>query len=119
MEGRARTRGKTETEGRDTPEEKGKRRQARENKVQANLDDPKENRKVGDPDDSAGRAARSDTRQQHVDGESPTSMRKMQTAEKAEDNVNQKKIEKSEECGSSGMCRRSRRRGDPRVSHTP
>ena len=62
-------RGKAETEARDMPK--------------ANLEDPREdiqeNRKVGDTKDSAGRA--SDTSHQNVDGESPTSMRKMQTAE--------------------------------------
>ena len=44
--------------------------------------------------------------------ESPTSTKKTQTAEKAE-NLNQKKIEKSEECGSSGMWRRSRKKRRP------
>ena len=42
-----------------------------------------------------GRAARSDTRHQNVDGESPTPMKKMQTAEKTEDNLKQNKMEKS------------------------
>ena len=64
-----------------------------------------ENRNVGDTKDSGGRAASSDTRHQEVDEESPTSMSEMQTAEKAKNNLNQKKMEKSEECGSSGMWR--------------
>ena len=85
------------------PKEQGKRRKARERKVQANLEDPRENihenRKVGDTNDSAGRPSRWDTSHQTVDGESPTSMRHMQTAEKAGDNLNQNQMEKSEECG--------------------
>ena len=62
-----------------------------ERKAQSNLEDPREdvqeNRKVEDTKDRAGRAARSDTSYQTVDGESLTSMRKMQTAENAEDNL--------------------------------
>ena len=62
-----------------------------ERKGQSNLEDPREdvheNRKVGDIKDRAGRAARSDTSHQNVDGESLSPMRKMQTAENAEDNL--------------------------------
>ena len=62
-----------------------------ERKGQSNLEDPREdvqkNRKVGDTKDRARRAARSDTCHQNVDGESLSSMRKMQTAENAEDNL--------------------------------
>ena len=77
------------------------------------------NRKVGDTGDSSGRAARSDTSHQNVDGESLTSMREMQPAEKMEDRLNQKKMETSEECGSSGMWRRSRTiRGLASITHT-
>ena len=68
------------------PKEDGKRRKSRERTVEAHLEgsreDIQENRKVGDSRDSAGRAARSDTSRENVDGESPTSSRKMQTAEK-------------------------------------
>ena len=73
-------------------------------------EDIRENRKAGVNEDSAGHAARSDTRRQNVDEESPASMRKVQTAEVAEDNLAQKKMEKSEECGSSGTRRRWRRK---------
>ena len=39
--------------------------------------------------------------------------------EEAEDNLNQKKMEKSEECGSSGMWRRSRTRmGAASITYT-
>ena len=51
-------------------------------------------RRVGDTMDSAGHAARSDTSHQSVNGESLASVRKMQTVEKAEDTLTQKKIEK-------------------------
>ena len=101
------------TEARDVPKEKGKTTKGT-GKVQANWADPcgdiQENRKVGHTNNSAGRAARSDTSQQNAEGKSPMSMRTKQTAEKAEDNRNQNKMEKSEECGSSGMWRRSSRR---------
>ena len=49
-----------------------------------------------------GHAARSDTSRQNVHGDSPASMTKMQTAQKAKDNLNHKKMEKSRRCGSSG-----------------
>ena len=62
---------------------------------------------------SAGRAAMSDTSHQNVDGETPSSTRKMQAAEKAVDNLNQQKMEKSEECGSLGMWRRARTKRRP------
>ena len=69
------------------PKEEGKRRKSRERTVEAHLEgsreDIQENRKVGDSRDSAGRAARSDTSRENVDEESPTSSRKMQTAEKS------------------------------------
>ena len=114
---KASAKGKAETEARGIPKEKGKQRMARERQVQANLEDPRkdiqENWKVGDNKESAGRAARSDTRHQKVDGESPASMRKMQTAEKAEHNLNQKKMEKSEECRSSETWRISRTKTRP------
>ena len=104
----ARQKGKIGKNG-DMPEEEGTRRRARERKVQAHLEAPmediQENRKVVKTKHSAGRAARSDTSHQNVDGEPPTSMRKIQTAEKADDNVILKKTEKSEECGSSGTWR--------------
>ena len=45
-------------------------------------------------------------------------MRKMQTAAKAEDNLNQKQMDKSEESGSSGMRNSSRtKRGPASVTH--
>ena len=73
------------------PKEEGTRRKTWERKAQSNLEDPREdvqeNRKVEDTKDRAGRAARSDTSHQNVDGESLTSMRKMQTTENAEDNL--------------------------------
>ena len=70
-------------------------------KTIASMEDPREdireNGMVGDTRDSAGRAARSDTSRQNVDGGvSLTSMRKMQTAEEAEDNMNWKSVEKWE-----------------------
>ena len=74
----------------------------------------RKNRKVGDTKDRAGRAARSDTGHEEVDGASLTSTRKRQTADKAVDNLIQKKMEKSEECRSSGMWS-----WELRVSHTP
>ena len=46
-------------------------------------EDRQENRKVGDTKDIAGRVVKSDTSHQSVDGESPTSIRMMQTAAKA------------------------------------
>ena len=55
--------------------------------------------KAGDTRDSAGCAVESGTSQQNVDGESPTSMMKMQEAAKTEDNLNQNTM-------------RSRRRGE-------
>ena len=105
------------------PKNEGKRRKARERKVQANLDDPREdfqeNRKVWDTKDSAGRAARSDTSHENVSGRSTGSMRKMQVTEKAEDNLNQKTMEKPEECGSSGMRRSpGTKRGPTSIKHT-
>ena len=59
------------------PQEKGKRRKAQESKVQANLEDPREdiqkNRK-------GGRGVELDTSRQSLDGESLTKMSKIQTA---------------------------------------
>ena len=46
-------------------------------------EDIRKNRKVGDTKDRAGRAARSDTGHEKVDGASPASTRKRQTAEKS------------------------------------
>ena len=57
---------------------------------------------VEDTKDGAGHEARSDTSRQ--------TMMNMQTARKAEDNLNQKTMEKSEECRSSGMWRSQRRK---------
>ena len=82
----------------------GKRRKAREREVQANLD---KNRKAGDTMDRAGRAARLDTSHEKVDGASPASTRKKQTAEKAGDYWIQKNVARSE-CRSSGTWRKSR-----------
>ena len=66
-------------------------------------EDTRENREVGDTKDSARHAAKWDTRRrQNVDGESLASRRKMPTAEKAEDNLNKKKMEESQGCVSSG-----------------
>ena len=92
-------------------------------KVLSNLEDPREDvresRLVRDTKDIAGRAATSDTSHQNVDGESLTSTRKMQTAENTEDNLNQRKTEKSEECGSSEMWRISRTKtGSASITHS-
>ena len=93
-------------------EEKGnQRRMAQERKVQANWEGPRDtydNRQVEDANYSAGRAARSDAGHQNVDEESLAWMRKMQRAAKAEDYLNQRKMEKSEKCGSSGVWMISR-----------
>ena len=75
------------------------------------MDNIQENRKVRCTKD------RSDTSHQNVDGESLPSM-KMQTAEKLEDNPNQKKMEKSEGCRSSGTWKRkSTKRGPTSITH--
>ena len=91
---------------------KGKTMKDTAKKCSGNFGGPKghsgELKRLGIPRAVLGRAARSDTSRQSVDGESFASMRKMETAEKAEDNLNLKKIEKSEECGSSGTWRSSR-----------
>ena len=73
----------------------------------------RKNRKVGDTKDRAGRAARSDTGHEEVDGASLTSTRKRQTAEKAGDNLNQ-----SEKCKWPGVWRRSRSKRRPARNHT-
>ena len=115
-------RGKAETEARNMPKEKAEN--ARERQVRANLEGPggrifRRTERFGDTKDSAGRAARSDTSHQNVDGESLASVRRMPTAEKAEDNLNQKEMVESEGCGSLGMWRRSRtNRGPASITHT-
>ena len=103
---------------------KGKRQKAGEREVQANGRGPmggyfQKNSRVGDTKDGAGRAARSDTGHEKADVASLASTKKRQAAEKAGDNQIQKKQEKSEECRSSGMWRRSRRKRGARVSQTP
>ena len=56
---------------------------------------------------NAGYVVKLETSRRNVDGESPASTRMMQTAEKVEVNLNQKK---TEACGSLEMWRNSRRR---------
>ena len=46
-------------------------------------------------------------------------MRKMQTAEKEDDNLNQKRIEKSEECGIVGSVEEMKDEERTREYHTP
>ena len=50
-------------------------------------------------------AVRFHIRRRNVDRESLAATRKMQTAETMEDNLSQKKTEKSEACGSLDVCR--------------
>ena len=76
-------------------EAKRKRRNARERKVLANWEDPREEI------------------QENIKVKSPTSTRKMQKADEAEDSLNPKRMETSEECGSSGMWRISRTKVRP------
>ena len=61
--------------------------------------DLRENRKAGDTKDSVGCAVESDTGRQSVDRESLVQKRKMPTADEV-DNLSQRRMEKSEECGS-------------------
>ena len=59
-------------------------------------EDLRENRKVGDTQDSAGHAGELETSRQSVDGGSLASVRKIQTAEKVEVNPTKKRMNKSE-----------------------
>ena len=68
--------------------------------------------KAGDTRDSAGCAVVSGTGRQNVDGESLTSMMKMQEAAKAEDNLNQNTM-RSRRRGECGEDRGGRRRHRP------
>ena len=78
--------GKEYAQGRgDTTKDMGKERHSQIWRTQGRMF--MKNRKFGDTKDRAGRAARSDTSYQNVDGKSLTSMRKVQTAENAEDNL--------------------------------
>ena len=99
-----------------------------ERKAQANPEDTKdgfrENRNAGDTKDGVGRAVEWDTSRPSVDGVSLVSRRKMPTAEDVEDNMSQRRMEKSEECGSLGMWWNSRRKkalaacvADPSTRH--
>ena len=73
---------------RDTPKKKARQRKAQGRKVQANLEDPREdlreNRKVGDTKESAGHVVELDKSRQTVDGELLASRRKMLNADTAE-----------------------------------
>ena len=66
-------------------------------------EDLRENRTAGDTKGSAERAVESDTSLQSVDGDSLASRRMAPTAEKVEDNLSQRRMEKSEVCGPLGL----------------
>ena len=66
--------------------------------------------RVGDTEGSAARAVQSGTSRQSADGESLASRGKMPTAEEVEDNLSQRRMEKSEECESLRMWWNSKNR---------
>ena len=73
------------------------------------MGEPSGESKVGDTKDSAGYAVELDTSQQSVNGKSLASREKTQSGETVEDNLSRKKTEKSAECGSLGVWRKSKR----------
>ena len=85
-------------------------------KMEDTREDRQKIREAGATQDSVGRAVESDTRRQSVDEESLVSRRMMPTAEEVEDNLSQRRMEKSEECGSWGMWWKSRKRKKARAA---